>query len=132
MPCLVYQTVKNAGISQRRVKKTVEAVLRHVKFPHASVAVHLVGDTRMRTLNRTARGIDRSTDVLSFPMEEREDWGDIFLSIPYLRRQAKRFGVSFEEELHRMLIHGVLHLAGFDHDAPLSAKRMFALQESLL
>jgi probable rRNA maturation factor len=132
MPILVYQTVKNAGMPHARIKKVVAAALRQVKSPRASVAVHLVGETRMRTLNRTGRGIDRPTDVLSFPTGERDDWGDIFLCVPYLRRQAKRFGVSFEEEFCRMLIHGVLHLSGLDHDAPQPAKRMFGMQEAIV
>lgn len=131
MPCTVYQTVHHAGISRLQVENIVLNILKQLQSEKASVAVHLVGNTRMRTLNRAHRGIDRATDVLSFPMQEREDWGDIFLSIPFLVTQAKRFGVPFEEEFRRMLIHGILHLAGFDHDAKGKAKRMFALQEKL-
>lgn len=132
MQILISQTVRSAGVSHERVRKTVVLTLRKLRAPRASLAVHLVGDARMRTLNRDYRGINRPTDVLSFPIKEKNDWGDIFLSIPYLKRQAKRFGVPFEEEFCRMLVHGLLHLAGFDHDTKTHAKRMFALQESLL
>lgn len=132
MPCIIYQTVHHAGILHARVEKIVGKILRHLKSQNASVAVHLIGDARMRTLNRVHRGSDWSTDVLSFPIREKEDWGDIFLSIPYLHRQAKRFGVPFEEEFRRMLIHGLLHLAGYDHETKKQARRMFRLQESLL
>jgi probable rRNA maturation factor len=132
MSCIIYQTVRRAGISHARVENIVGKTLRHLRSSKVSVAVHLIGDARMRRMNRVHRGSDRPTDVLSFPMREKEDWGDIFLSIPYVRRQAKRFDVPFEEEFRRMLIHGLLHLAGFDHDTKSQARRMFRLQESLL
>lgn len=132
MPCLIYKTVHNADISRIQVEKITLRVLRYLKFGNALVAVHLIGDARMRTLNHRHRGIDRPTDVLSFPIREKNDLGDIFLSIPFLVRQAKRFGVPFEEELRRMLIHGLLHLVGFDHETKIQARRMFRLQESLL
>jgi len=95
----------------------------------------------MKTLNSMFRGVERSTDVLSFAVQEgmkipeqegAVDWGDIFLCPWYVRRQAKRFGVSYKEEFFRMLIHGVLHLHGYDHLKEKDAATMFSLQESIL
>jgi len=80
----------------------------------------------MRQLNRQHRGLDRATDVLSFSL------GDIFLCPSYIRRQARRFGVSYQEECTRTLIHGILHLTGYDHATQRQAKKMFGLQEKLL
>ncbi len=92
----------------------------------------------MRALNHAHRGLNRPTDVLSFSLVDhgspppRGDWGDIFVDIPYLERQAKRFGVTPREECARMIIHGVLHLSGHDHVHEGDAKKMFGLQEKLV
>lgn len=138
MSTLIYTSVRSPGIRFTRVKRAVEQVCGRLSYKDASIAVHFVGERRMRRLNRTYRGFDRPTDVLSFSLREGEehqgenDWGDIFLCVPYIRRQAKRFDVSYEEECLRMLVHGVLHLAGFDHQTRRQAKQMFALQEEFL
>lgn len=89
----------------------------------------------MRALNKLYRGVDHSTDVLAFPLDagKRDDsLGDVIIAVPYTRRQAKRFGVSFEEECARMMTHGVLHLLGFDHHAARAARAMFKLQETVV
>ena len=85
------------------------------------------------------RGQKKPTDVLSFATLEGvsitkadNDIGDIFLCVPYIRKQALRFDVSYKQECTRMLIHGLLHLLGHDHIAPVQAKKMFGLQERLL
>lgn len=96
--------------------------------------MHLVGESRMRTLNRVHRGKNAPTDVLSFSAYTSggSDVGDIFLCVPYIKRQARRFGVPEDEEMRRMLIHGILHALGYTHDAPENAKKMFERQEALL
>jgi len=102
------------------------------------VSVHCVGKQKIQTLNRVFRGIDRPTDVLSFPAEalfgteDVTDSGDLFLCPAYIAKQAKRFETSYKEEFFRMLIHGVLHLEGYDHEKKTDAKKMFAVQERLL
>ena len=136
MHCIVYQTVSRIGISQKTVFRTVSLVLDKIGKSPAEISVHFIGDRRMRTLNKRYRSIDRTTDVLSFPTNEGNDhmlgndWGDIFISIPQIQRQAKQFGVSYKEELARMLVHGVLHLFGYDHVTEKDAKKMFAIQET--
>lgn len=84
-----------------------------------SLGVRLVSDTEMRDLNRRYRGKDRPTDVLSFPggpSIEGYHLGDIVVSIPMARRQAREQGVSAQIELRTLLIHGVLHCLGHDHE----------------
>ncbi|MCB9798949.1 rRNA maturation RNase YbeY [Candidatus Nomurabacteria bacterium] len=105
----------------------------------AQVSVHLIGDTRMKSLNKKYRGKDKTTDVLSFAMGDGERWfgeildlGDVFVSIPQIRRQAREFGVSFKHELVRMLVHGILHTMGYDHLRPKDAKVMMPLQGKLV
>lgn len=83
------------------------------------VAVRFVGDRAMRALNSRYRGSDRTTDVLSFPGEETPEGthlGDIAISVPQARRQANELGHSVQRELRCLLLHGVLHCLGHDHE----------------
>ncbi len=99
---------------------------------NAEVSVLLVGDKAMRSLNRQYRGKDRTTDVLSFPLREGRFsriqphvLGDIVLSLPAAARQAKAAGEPCRVEIDRLLVHGYLHLLGYDHEkSPAEASRM--------
>lgn len=133
----IFHTVFDVGISPRRLERVADRVLRALGFSRADISIHCIGETKMRRLNRTFRGSDRPTDVLSFgdfdrPQHGHADLGDIFLCIPYIRRQARRCFVSYEEELFRMCIHGILHALHYDHDTKKKAATMFALQEKFL
>jgi probable rRNA maturation factor len=95
----------------------------------------------MRELNRRYRGIDRTTDVLSFPVHESlKDIGtgseiligDIVINLPLAARQSKDFGETVPGEVRRLLIHGFLHLAGFDHErSAYQARRMKTKEREL-
>jgi probable rRNA maturation factor len=78
----------------------------------------ITGDAEMRRLNRQFRGKDYPTDVLSFPLEggRRGPLGDIAISVARARVQARQFGHSAEEEVRVLMLHGVLHLLGMDHE----------------
>lgn len=85
----------------------------------------------MRRLNHRWRGRDRTTDVLAFPLEEGEfgslgtGLGDVVISLDTARHQAEERGLSLEEEVERLLVHGILHLVGYDHErSPEEARRM--------
>jgi len=82
------------------------------------VHVLLAGDATLRRLNRTFRGKNKATDVLSFPTAEGGAGvaGDLAISLETAARQAARFGHSLRDEVRVLLLHGVLHLAGFDHE----------------
>ena len=103
----------------------------------AEVCIGLVGDTKMRRLNRTYRHQDRTTDVLAFAYREARTGaspllGDVVISIPAARRQAKAFTHSLDEEVLRLLIHGVLHLVGYDHErSRQQARRMHRKEKEL-
>lgn len=86
-------------------------------------------DTTIHELNLDYRGKDKPTDVLSFPQDETlakslhsPSLGDLVISVQTARRQAREFGVSYRNEIERLLIHGLLHLAGYDHEK-VSAKK---------
>ncbi len=108
----------------------------------AEVSVLLTGDRRMRELNRRYRRVDRTTDVLSFSQSQDADvptsgspslsMGDIVISLPAVGRNATRFGVPVEQELKRLVVHGLLHLAGWDHRGAAERSRMMARQEALV
>ncbi len=70
----------------------------------------------MRSLNRRYRREDRATDVLAFPASDGELLGDIVISVPYASRQARRRGEPVSREVQRLLLHGFLHLSGYDHE----------------
>ena len=92
------------------------------------------------TLNKTYRGIDRTTDVLSFAYEDNETvecdirmLGEIFVSIPKMKEQAKEYGHSETRELSFLVVHGILHLLGYDHTlGEKEEKEMFSRQELVL
>jgi probable rRNA maturation factor len=95
---------------------------RQVLGLSGQVHVLLTNDATLRRLNRTFLGKDRPTDVLSFPASSESNpntaiAGDLAISLETAARQAARFGHSLRDEVRILLLHGVLHLAGFDHDA---------------
>lgn len=97
------------------------------------VSISYVDDRIMRRLNREHRGIDQTTDVLSFPSEPEKGafphLGDLVISLPVADRMAKKLGVSRRREVQTLIIHGFLHLCGFDHER--DQGEMLALQAEL-
>lgn len=81
-----------------------------------TVAVAIVPDTRVRLLNRDFRGKDQSTDVLSFPADQKGILGDIVIAEGVARRQARQAGHALGTELRVLALHGLLHLLGYDHE----------------
>lgn len=108
-----------SGASVQVFVRRVRRALREsgVQSPESmELSVLFCGDRRMRALNRRFRGKDRTTDVLSFPAGGGL-LGDIVISVPYAARQARRGGDRRKREIERLLLHGYLHLLGYDHDA---------------
>jgi len=103
-----------------------------------SVSIALVTDARIRALNRTYRGKDRATDVLSFSVHgpealpaDAQHLGDIAIATGVARRQAREAGHSYAMELKVLALHGLLHLMGYDHEEPGDAGRMARLERRL-
>jgi probable rRNA maturation factor len=78
-------------------------------------AVILCSDYAIRKLNREYRGKDKATDVLSFPLGDPDLLGEVYISLQRAKVQARAYGLTYEEELKRLLVHGLLHLMGYDH-----------------
>jgi len=85
----------------------------------------LMSDREIRKLNARFRKKDKATDVLAFPMGEDGMQGDIAISTETAKRNAKRFGVSYKNELKRLVIHGVLHLLGYEHGCKITLAYKF-------
>ncbi len=120
---------------RKRLSRFCAAALTAAGFAEWEICLLLCDDGRITTLNGRYRGMHRPTDVLSFPGSEAGTRGavagDIAISLDTLRRNADAFGISEEEELKRLSIHGILHLAGMDHGRG-KGRTMLALQEDLL
>ena len=114
--------------------------LEHEKVNNAIFSIIFVDEEKIRTLNRDYRGIDRVTDVISFALEDDKLYnnidlrvlGDIYICIPRMMEQAKQYGHSEKRELSFLVVHGLLHLLGYDHIEKEDEKKMFSLQELIL
>ncbi len=84
-------------------------------YNRAEVSITLVNDKQIRALNKQYRGIDKPTNVLSFELGDDVLLGDIFISLSTVKKQAKEAGISVVEHVAHMVVHGMLHLQGFDH-----------------
>jgi len=119
-----------AGYAARIVRA---AAVRQLARAGASgeLSVLLVGDAAMRRLNRSYRGKDRATDVLSFP-QGGGVLGDVVISLQTARRQAREGGWPLSRELRQLVAHGILHCLGHDHEDARGAQRMAAAERRLL
>jgi len=81
-----------------------------------SATIAFVSDKNIQKLNQQFRGIGKATDVLSFPADEPNNLGDIAISVDTAASQAKDNGLSFENEIAQLILHGLLHLSGYDHE----------------
>ena len=108
----------SGALPPARVRRILVSAARVAGGGDRDVSVFFCGDRRMAGLNRRWRRKSRSTDVLSFPVGESgvRFLGDIVISVPYATRQARGRGDSPAREMDRLLVHGYLHLLGYDHE----------------
>ncbi len=111
-------TVRAPGYAAARARRFLNRALGLAGGCADELSVVLCGDARMRALNRRYRRKDRTTDVLSFPAGPAGGGflGDLVISAPEARRQARRAGVPFGAAMEKLLLHGLLHLLGYDHE----------------
>lgn len=118
------------------LRKIAGIVLRKLGVDKGSeLSITFIGDEEMRELNRSWRGIDRATDVLSFPQDGEGPvplLGDIVISVDTTRRHSVRYGNTFHEETKKLIVHGVLHLLGHDHKKKKEKELMQSLEKELL
>lgn len=121
---------------QELLRKAAETTLIREGNGVGDLTLVLTGDKKIKELNKQFRGIDLPTDVLSFPTENREKGaqylGDILVSVPRAKVQAKEAGHSLNEEITLLTVHGVLHLLGYDHSDAAGKAEMWKAQEAIL
>ncbi len=125
--------VRASGVDGRALVATARRLLDAAGQADASLSLTLVGDRAIATLNRHHRGKDKPTDVLSFgayapgeaaPAGTERLLGDVVISVDTARRQAAAYDATLQRELYRLLIHGILHVLGHDHEALGERRRM--------
>lgn len=117
-------------INQDFIKKIVKEVLKKEK-KEGNISIAFIGPGRMRKLNKKYRGRNRVTDVLSFPeievsfekffkteLKKTKSLGEIVICLRAVKKSSQELNIPFERELIRVLVHGILHLLGYDHERP--------------
>ncbi len=130
-----------AAIDSERLEGVASAAMEREGLPSAELSVLITDDETVRELNREYAGDDTPTDVLAFSLREGEEFaspdgvlrlGEVIISYPTARRQAADAGIPVEREIEHLLVHGVLHLLGYDHAEPQEEDRMRARERDLL
>ncbi|MFA5072811.1 MAG: rRNA maturation RNase YbeY [Nitrospirota bacterium] len=137
---LIRSNLRKKSPATASIKKFLRKLLKSAGLPDRELSVFFVGDQAMRSLNRRYRGKDRTTDVLSFsygegslPSFNHTPLGDIVISLPTAERQAREQGHTADREFERLLIHGFVHLLGYDHErSDHDAARMARKERQLL
>ena len=137
MPIHMQSHVRCVRFDLARLDRFAQAILSDVGEASAELGILFVGDQRMRGLNRRYRGKDRTTDVLAFAMREAPHssadlLGDVVIAVPTAVRQAKQGQRSLDEELAVLLVHGILHLCGYDHERSEKEARRMRRRERMI
>jgi probable rRNA maturation factor len=130
------------NVTSTLIKEISEKILRYLKLTNVTLSVIITDNAVIQDINKQYRGKDRPTDVISFAYREepfpeieieREELGDIYISLEKAEEQAGDYGNDLQGEIKRLLVHGILHLVGYDHEKDDSeALKMDALEEEIL
>lgn len=146
---IVYKEIEEKEEYQKTIQKVLEKCFEEEKIINSKliITITLTNAENIRKINKQFRNIDKATDVLSFPMFDKDELenkiknrlfehedvlGDIIISIPRVEEQAKEYGHSFERELSYMVVHGFYHLMGYDHIKEEDKKEMRPKEERIL
>ena len=143
MEILIKNQQKIIKLNQRKIKEIIRKILKYLKVDEETeISVLFTDDKFIRSLNNKYRGIDKPTDVLSFSLQEgtvkppevENDklLGDIIISVETAQKQADTLNHSMERELTVLLIHGLLHLTGYDHEEDKDYKIMREKESKIL
>lgn len=144
-----YNAIEELPSEEELIKRVVQKVLEEENvIEDVDVYITLTNNEEIHKINKEYREVDRATDVLSFPMYDRDEvyqlkkdyendevekiLGDIIVSIEKVKEQAQEYGHSFERELAYLVTHGCLHLLGYDHMKEDEQKIMRAREEEIL
>lgn len=133
----IFNTTREKRLPQKKLARLVKYILVS-ENKNFDVNVILTGSSKIQSLNKAYRNQDKPTDVLSFVPEDSDEpppfkpVGEIYISIPVARRQARRAGHSLTHELLFLASHGSLHLCGYTHETDAKYRAMMAASESAL
>ena len=127
-------------IDKSFVRKVAKHTLKKMEAEKSEVNIIFVGLEEIHGINKAYRNVDRPTDVISFALEDTEDvtvyeervLGDIYICLDKVHEQAKEYGHTEIREMAFLIVHGLLHLLGYDHMIKEEEKVMFGLQEEIL
>jgi len=120
-------------IDEKHFKRIGEIVLKKLKQPEdAEVSLVFVGDVKMKGLNKKYRGINKTTDVLSFVYNQNNFLGEIVISISTAKKQAIKRSYPLKRELSELFVHGILHLVGYEDETQDGYSRMLKKQKDIL
>ncbi len=146
---IIYQDIDEKKEYEEIIKKVLEQCFREESIEDSKLYISIILTTqeKIKDINKEFRGINKSTDVLSFPMFKKDELskkimekdfqhedilGDIIISIEQVEKQAKEYEHSFERELSYMIVHGFYHLMGYDHIKEEDKKIMRPKEEKIL
>ena len=146
---IIYKDIEPNNNYEKTIKKVLEQCFKEEKIENSklSITITLTNPDNIQKINKEYRNIDKPTDVLSFPMFEKQELeekiknedfehedilGDIIISIQKVQEQAKEYEHSFERELSYMVVHGFYHLMGYDHIKEEDKKQMRPKEEKVL
>jgi len=136
MPVDIVSRVRGRKLPLRRIKRTAQDILDFLDQSESELSLALVDNAAIAKLNKKYRRKSKATDVLSFPAESAANGpgllGDVVISIDKARQQAQAGGWTLTQEIDRLLIHGIVHLLGYDHErSPKDARVMRALEKKI-
>lgn len=146
---IIYEGIEEKNIYEEIIKKVLQQCMKEENIENSklSITITLTTPKQIQKINKEYRNVDKATDVLSFPMFEKDELdekiknndfvhedilGDIIISIEKVEEQAKEYNHSFERELSYMLVHGFYHLMGYDHIEEKDKKLMRPKEEHVL
>ncbi len=119
-------------IDENELKDLIHPILKE-EIGDVNVNIVFVTADEIKSLNRKFMGVEEPTDVLTFPYHDKDIYGEIIVCPEVVRNNAERFSTSYEDELMTVVIHGILHLAGYDHEREnRKADKMFRKQKEYL
>ncbi len=128
-------------VNESLIRAIATVLTAHDTDPEAGVSVVITDDDEVRALNKQFRDVDAPTDILSFPADEPPIpmpndeppyLGDLIIAYPYAKAQAEKVGQDIADNLSLLVVHGALHLLGYDHDTPENKAEMWAKQADAL
>ena len=130
---------KRIPLDQRKIRRVAQKILAELALPDAELSILLVDDVKIQELNRRYLQRDKPTNILAFPMRKGEFptlhphlLGDLAISVETAYRQSNRFGLDPMGMITLLLIHGILHLLGYEHEGTRKGSREMAIKQKVL